>query len=55
MMLPLPFARVVCVFGEPLRVPADATGEALEAQRVRLDAELDALTRAADAAVGIRE
>lgn len=53
MLLPLPFARVVCVYGEGLRVPADASGDALESYRAELDRRLDTLTREADTAVGI--
>ncbi len=39
--LPRPFARVQCVYGEPLRVPGDAGPEALEQERLRLEAALD--------------
>lgn len=35
--LPRPFARVHCVYGEPLRVPRDASSEQLEAERVRFE------------------
>lgn len=48
MLLPLPFARVLCLFGEPLAVAADARGPALEALRGELDARLGALTREAE-------
>src|SRR5262245_30543991 len=41
--LPLPFARVRCVYGEPLVLPRDAEPEALEAARVRFEAELHAV------------
>jgi lysophospholipid acyltransferase (LPLAT)-like uncharacterized protein len=50
--LPLPFARVVCCYGEPLQVPGDARGEAFECVRAELDTRLDALTSAADGALG---
>ena len=50
--LPLPFARVVCCYGEPLHVPEDARGDALERLRAELDTRLDALTSAADTALG---
>ena len=36
-----------------VRVPADASGDALESYRAELDRRLDTLTREADAAVGI--
>lgn len=47
--LPRPFARVRCVYGEPLRVPRDATPEALEAERARFEAELHRLDALAEA------
>lgn len=53
MLLPLPFARVVCCYGEPFRVPPVARGEELESVRAELDARLDALTTRADTLVGI--
>jgi hypothetical protein len=47
--LPLPFARVRIVFGAALDVPRDASGDALEALRARLEAELHRLdARAAE-------
>jgi lysophospholipid acyltransferase (LPLAT)-like uncharacterized protein len=46
--LPRPFARVRCVYGEPLLVPRDAGAEALEAERVRLEAELNRLDALAE-------
>ncbi len=53
LLLPLPFSRVVCCYGEPLRVAAGAQSEELETLRAELDARLDALTDAADSAVGL--
>jgi len=47
--LPLPFARVRCLYGEPLAVPRDASPEALEAARLRFEAELHRLDAEADA------
>ena len=41
--LPLPFARVRIVFGESLEVPRDASADALEALRARLESELHRL------------
>ena len=49
--LPRPFARVRCVYGEPLAVPRDATPEALEAARTRFEAELHRLDALAEAAL----
>jgi lysophospholipid acyltransferase (LPLAT)-like uncharacterized protein len=49
--LPLPFARVRIVFGTSLDVPRDASGDALEALRARLEAELHRLDAQAAAAL----
>ncbi len=54
MLLPLPFARVVCSYGEPIVVPRDADDEALEACRRRLERELTRLTVEADQQLGVR-
>ncbi|WP_239031919.1 lysophospholipid acyltransferase family protein [Paroceanicella profunda] len=51
-MLVLPFSRGVIAFGAPIPPPADRTAEAIEAHRLRIEAEITALTRAADAQVG---
>lgn len=53
MLVPLPFARVLCRYGEPLIVPSDAKGEALEVLRRNLDVRLDAVTADADRALGL--
>ncbi|MEN8161517.1 MAG: lysophospholipid acyltransferase family protein [Myxococcota bacterium] len=48
--LPRPFARVHCVYGEPLRVPREAGGEELEKEVARFEEELrrvDALAMSA--------
>jgi len=47
--LPRPFARVRCVYGEPLSVPRDASPEALEADRAHFEAELHRLDTLAEA------
>lgn len=52
-LLPLPFARVVCCYGEPIAVSAEADGDALERARTALERELDRLTEAAEAELGI--
>jgi len=49
-IIPLPFARVVCAFGEPIRVPPDDTDE--EAICAQIDAVLNALTNDLDARLG---
>jgi len=41
--LPYPFARVLCIHGEPHAVSRDASPEALEAERERFEAELHRL------------
>lgn len=43
-ILPLPFARVSCRYGEPIAVARDADEEAEEARRRDLDAALNQLT-----------
>jgi len=45
-LLPLPFARVHCVYGTPLRVPKRT--EDLEARKRQLEASLDRVTEAAE-------
>ncbi len=52
MIVPRPFTRVAVVVGAPQTVSRDLSGDALEAERQRLEALLDALTRQAEAAVG---
>jgi lysophospholipid acyltransferase (LPLAT)-like uncharacterized protein len=51
-ILPLPFARVTCSYGEPIRVPKKATGVALEGLRRELQATLDRMNRQLDAELG---
>ena len=50
----LPFSRGALVVGEPLRVSGDADDAALEAERTRLAAALDAVTTRANALVSNR-
>lgn len=47
-IVPLPFARVVAVFGEPLQLPRAAEREALESARVELERALHEATREAE-------
>ena len=48
-LLPLPFSRVVVVYGEPIYVPADASAADLEAKRREVEASLRRITATADA------
>ncbi|MCP5060384.1 MAG: lysophospholipid acyltransferase family protein [bacterium] len=48
-LLPLPFARVHCHYGEPLIVPKEAKGEELERFRLTLERQLDRLNRELEA------
>jgi lysophospholipid acyltransferase (LPLAT)-like uncharacterized protein len=49
MLLPLPFARVACHFGEAVAVQRDADPGRQEAARLELEARLEQLTRVLDA------
>jgi len=51
-LLPMPFARVVCRFGDPIAVPRDADPECEQRLCRELDRELGRLTDAADASLG---
>jgi lysophospholipid acyltransferase (LPLAT)-like uncharacterized protein len=53
MVLPLPFARVLCAYGEPIHVPRDADAATQEALRVLLDASLNGLTAGLDRRLGL--
>lgn len=46
-ILPLPFAKVRCHYGSPLHVPKEASGDALEEWRRRLEQALDEVDREA--------
>jgi lysophospholipid acyltransferase (LPLAT)-like uncharacterized protein len=52
MILPLPFARGVFVWGEPIYVAPDADEAALEKARGQVEEALNALTRDADRLLG---
>jgi len=54
MMLPLPFARVVCRFGRPFAVDPHATRSHEELRRVALDGESNSMTDELDARMGVR-
>ena len=49
--IPKPFARALLAYGEPLRVPSDATREELEAVRQQLEASMRTMQDQADADV----
>ena len=51
-MMPLPFARGVIVYGEPITLEPEADDEAVEAARALLESRLNAATAEADAACG---
>ena len=54
-ILPLPFARVICSYGEPICVPKKVTGEALEGLRSELEATLDRMNLQLDAELGFAD
>ena len=43
--IPLPFARIECYYGDPIRVPRDATEAPREALRAKLAAAMSAITK----------
>ena len=52
LIIPLPFARVTYVAGEPLRVPRHATDAEVETLRQELETRLNRITEHAEALVG---
>lgn len=52
-MIPLPFSRVVCAFGEPIRVSADDTDE--QSICAQIDAALNAMTDDLDTRLGYKD
>ena len=54
MMLPLPFARVVCRFGRPLAIDPKATRSQETSSRVALDGATNSMTDELDARLGVR-
>jgi len=44
-LLPLPFARILCRYGEPIEVPKRVRGKELESLRSRLEAELQRMNQ----------
>lgn len=51
-ILPVPFAKCLMIFGEPLYVPAKATEEEAEEIRLKLQNEIHRLERLAEAELG---
>ena len=47
-LLPLPFSRIVVVYGEPIYVPADASAADLETKRREVETSLRRITETAD-------
>jgi lysophospholipid acyltransferase (LPLAT)-like uncharacterized protein len=43
--IPLPFARIECYYGDPIRVPRDATEDQREELRAKLAAAMSAITK----------
>ncbi len=54
-ILPLPFARVICSYGEPIRVPKKATNQGLEKLRRELEATLDRMNLQLDTELGFAD
>lgn len=52
LQIPLPFAKIVYAYGDPIPVPLDADRPALEAARAELERVLRALTADCDRALG---
>jgi lysophospholipid acyltransferase (LPLAT)-like uncharacterized protein len=52
-LLPLPFARVVVVFGRPVLVQAGGTPEQVEHTRLEIEQEVERVTQAADDRLGL--
>lgn len=54
-LIPLPFSRVVVMYGQPWEVPPDLDGDGLEALRREVETELNRMRREADALAGYRD
>jgi lysophospholipid acyltransferase (LPLAT)-like uncharacterized protein len=53
-MIPLPFSKVVVLYGDPIHIPRDARGPALEALRLEVEKRLNDMRRQADRISGYR-
>ena len=51
-IVPLPFAKCLMIFGEPLYVPAKATDEEVEQVRLQLESEIHRLEKLAESELG---
>ncbi|HUU51194.1 MAG TPA: lysophospholipid acyltransferase family protein [Nitrospinota bacterium] len=47
-LLPLPFSKVIVIYGEPIIVPKDADNETIEGKRLELEKNLNKITEVAD-------
>jgi lysophospholipid acyltransferase (LPLAT)-like uncharacterized protein len=54
MILPLPFSRISVAFGDPIRIPADTSGEALEYYRKMVQDKLNSMMAEVDRRCGYR-
>jgi hypothetical protein len=52
-LLPAPFCRCICIAGDPIYVPADASEEAVEAIRLRVQHEINRLTALTESELGL--
>jgi lysophospholipid acyltransferase (LPLAT)-like uncharacterized protein len=52
-LLPLPFARVVVVFGTPVPLPEEMTAEQVEQARLEIEQAVEGATREADERLGL--
>ncbi len=52
-ILPRPFARIICSYGEPIHLPKKATDEAAEGFRRELEATLDRINLELDVELGV--
>jgi lysophospholipid acyltransferase (LPLAT)-like uncharacterized protein len=52
-ILPRPFARVICSYGEPIHLPKKATDETTEGFRRELEATLDCMNLELDGELGV--
>ena len=53
MMIPLPFSRGICTVSEAMSVPADADNNELETYRLRLEEQLNRISRECDIKMGL--
>lgn len=52
-MIPLPFSRGICTVSEAMSVPADADNNELETYRLRLEEQLNRISRECDIKMGL--